>query len=266
MVTADAPRRLAGARVGDGSRPLVLLHGFLGSSRNLGGLARGLVGADPTLSVFALDLPGHGASPPLPPDADLGALARGVLDTARDLAGDAPLAIVGHSLGGRVALRVCLLDPAAVAHVALLDITPSARHVSNDTDAALQALARAPARAATRDVFREHFRAAGLSDELGEWLMMNLARDGDGFRWRIDRAALLSLVHRTSREDLWPAVEGPHAYTRHGVRGARSRYVSDDDARRLEAAGCPVDTVDAGHWLHVERPADVVALIRARLA
>ena len=113
--------------------------------------------------------------------------------------------IVGHSLGGRLALRACLLDPGAVAHVALLDITPSARHVSDDTEAAVQALASAPPRAATRDVFREHFRVAGLSAELSEWLMMNLARDGDEFRWRIDRAALLSLVHRTAREDLWPA-------------------------------------------------------------
>jgi pimeloyl-ACP methyl ester carboxylesterase len=265
-VTGDASPRPAAARVGDGPRPVVLLHGFLGSHSNLGALARGLAGADPTLSVFALDLPGHGAAPPLPPDADLGTLARGVLDVARELARSAPLTLVGHSLGGRVALRAAALAPAAVAHVALLDITPSARQVSDDTDAAMQALARAPARAGTRDEIRAHFRAAGLSDELAEWLMMNLARDGDGVRWRIDRDVLMDLAGRTAREDLWPAVEGPHPYTRHCVRGARSRYVSDHDARRLEAAGCRVDTVEAGHWLHVERPAEVVALLRAQLA
>jgi pimeloyl-ACP methyl ester carboxylesterase len=261
-VVSDEPsRRLAATRVGDGPRPVVLLHGFLGSSRNLGALGRGLAGANPTLSVFALDLPGHGGSPPLPPDADLAVLARSVLDTARDVAGTASLAIVGHSLGGRVALRAGLLDPGAVALVGLLDITPSARHVSDDTEVALDALERAPARAHTRDAFREHFHAAGLSAEMADWFMMNLVRDEDGLRWRIDRGALRPLAQRTSREDLWPAVEGAHAYARHCVRGARSRYVSDDDARRLVAAGCSVDTVDAGHWLHVERTADVVRLV-----
>ena len=257
---------LAATRVGHGPRSVVLLHGFLGSSRNLGALARGLATADPALSVFALDLPGHGASPPFPPDADLGTLARSVLDTARDVAGGPPLALVGHSLGGRVALRACLLDPHAIKVVGLLDITPSARHVSGETEAALRALESAPERAETREAFRQHFRDAGLSSEMAEWLMLNLARDAEGLHWRVDRAALGGLAARTSREDLWPAIEGPHPYARHCARGGRSRYVGDEDARRLVAAGCSVDTVDAGHWLHVERTADVVALVRGWLA
>jgi pimeloyl-ACP methyl ester carboxylesterase len=265
-VSAATSSRLAATRVGNGPRPLVLLHGFLGSGRNLGALARGLTIADPSLSVFALDLPGHGASPPLPPDADLGTLARNVLGTARDLAGTTPLAIIGHSLGGRVALRACLLEPDAIRVVGLLDITPSARHVSDDTESALQALESAPARAGTREAFRQHFRDAGLSSEMAEWLMLNLERDAEGLHWRIERAALRALAARTSREDLWPAIEGPHPYARHCARGARSRYVSDDDARRLVAAGSSVDTVDAGHWLHVERTAEVVSLVRGWLA
>jgi len=265
-VSAAPSSRLAATRVGDGPQPLVLLHGFLGSGRNLGALARGLATAEPALSVFALDLPGHGASRPLAPDADLASLARSVLDTAHGMAGTAPLAIVGHSLGGRVALRACLLDPSAIRVVGLLDITPSARHVSAETEAALHALESAPDRATTRDSFRQHFHDAGLSAEMAEWLMLNLERDAAGFRWRIERAALRALATRTSGEDLWPAIEGAHPYTRHCLRGARSRYVSDDDARRLVAAGCSVDTVDAGHWLHVERSAEVVALVRGWLA
>jgi esterase len=266
VVSAATSSPLSATRVGDGPRPLVLLHGFLGSGRNLGALARGLATADPALSVFALDLPGHGASPPLPTDADLGSLARSVLDTAGDLAGTTPLALVGHSLGGRVALRACLLDPHAIALVGVLDITPSARHVSDETEAALRALESAPERAETREPFRQHFRDAGLSSEMAEWLMLNLARGAEGWHWRIDPMALRALAARTSREDLWPAIEGSHPYARHCARGGHSRYVSDDDVRRLVAAGCSVDTVDAGHWLHVERTAEVVALVRGWLA
>jgi pimeloyl-ACP methyl ester carboxylesterase len=257
---------LAHVREGDGPHPLVLLHGFLGSSRNLGTLARQLAQADPSLSVLALDLRGHGVSPPLVPGADLATLARDVLASARALGLGAPLPLIGHSLGGRVALRACLLDAASVAHVTLLDITPSPLGEATGATAVLDALLGAPARAQSRDVVRAHFAAAGLTPAITEWLLTNLVREDGAYRWRIDRAALAALHAHTAADDLWPAVETARAYTLHCVRGGRSPYVSEPDARRLEAAGCPVDTVDgAGHFLHVERPADVLARIRARL-
>ena len=58
---------LAHARVGTGSRAVFLLHGFLGSARNLATLARGLTQRLPDRSAISLDLTGHGESPPLPP-------------------------------------------------------------------------------------------------------------------------------------------------------------------------------------------------------
>ena len=246
-------------------RAIVVLHGFLGSRRNVATLARRLGEHLPSLTVTALDLAGHGEGRPLPPGADLTALARAVLDDARAPGVPTPLAIVGHSLGGRVALRAGLLEPAAIAHVTLLDIGPSARKSDGETGDVVAALLAAPDSAPSREVFRAHFRAAGLAPDIVEWLLLNLEPTSGGYRWRIDRAALGALRERTAAEDLWPAVEGPHDYSLHCVRGARSGYVSDEDARRLTAAGCPVDTIEgAGHFLHVERPAEVVERILAR--
>jgi esterase len=257
-------RELAHIRAGPGPRALVLLHGFLGSSRNLATLARELSERDPSLSLVALDLTGHGASPPLPVGADTAALARDVFVTADALGLRRPLRLVGHSLGGRVALRACLLDPAAVAHVTLLDIAPSPLDDEGETTRVVEALAGAPEAGAAREIFRDHFRKAGLSRDLTEWLLLNLIRDGGSFRWRIDRTALAGLHPRIRAENLWPAVEGSHRYTLHCIRGGLSDYVSDDDARRLRAAGCPVDTVEgAGHFLHVERPAEVAERVLA---
>ena len=76
---------LAHTRAGEGERAVVLLHGLLGSARNLATLARTLVERDPTLVVISLDLTGHGASPPLPPGVDSGTLATDVLTIARAL-------------------------------------------------------------------------------------------------------------------------------------------------------------------------------------
>jgi esterase len=249
---------LAAQRTGAGPRPVVLLHGFLGSARNLGGLARGLAGRDPTLSVVSFDLPGHGSSPPLTAGADLGALAQAVLDAVRALALAGPVPIVGHSLGGRVALRAGARAPEAVAHVTLLDISPAGRPPHEDTAAIVDALVRAPATAASREAFRGWFRAAGVSEPIADWLLLNCDADGATYRWRIDRAALAALHPRITSEDLWPIVDAPRPWRLACVRGARSSYVPDADARRLEASGCPVATVDAGHFLHAERPAEVV--------
>ena len=257
---------LAHTRLGDGRRPVVLLHGFLGSARNLASLARGLAGAVPDGAIVALDLTGHGASPSLPEDADLSTLARDVLETARALDLPRPLALVGHSLGGRVALRACLLDRAAVDDVVLLDIGPSPGPTAGDVPRILALLLRAPDSAPTRDTVRAHFRAGRLDDALVEWLLLNLDHDGEGYRWRVDRFALARLHARAGSENLWPAVEAARTWRVRCIRGERSAYVTAADAARLEAAGCPVVTVDgAGHFLHVDRPAQVLELVAQSL-
>jgi pimeloyl-ACP methyl ester carboxylesterase len=258
---------LAHIRHGAGPQPLLLLHGFLGSARNLRSLARGLAGRDPRWSVVALDLLGHGESPPLPPDADLSALARAVLAAASDLALPAPYTLVGHSLGGRVALRAALLEPAATVHVTLLDISPAGRPPSDETARIVRALLSAPDAAPSRDEFRRHFLATGLVGAIADWLLLNLAREEDCYRWRIDRAAVAALHAQITGENLWPAVERSRPYTLHCVRGGQSPYVPDVDAARLIAAGCPVATVaDAGHFLHVERPKETLERLREGLA
>ncbi|HSE95744.1 MAG TPA: alpha/beta fold hydrolase, partial [Methylomirabilota bacterium] len=111
MSNTDTP--LAHLRFGDGPRPILLLHGFLGSARNLAAIGRMLAERDPRRTAWIFDLPGHGASPPLPPGANLATAATHVLTTARALGLPGPWPIIGHSLGGRVALGAGRVEPAA---------------------------------------------------------------------------------------------------------------------------------------------------------
>ena len=253
---------LAHERAGAGPRAVLLLHGLLGSARNL----RALAERDTSLGVVALDLTGHGGSPPLPPGADTATLARDVLDTARglDLAG--ALTLVGHSLGGRIALRAARLAPGAIAAITLLDVAPGASSAGDGVTRILEVLRRAPVVVASRAQGRAHLIAGGLPPALADWLSLNLEPTSAGHRWRVDREALAALHARSAGEDLWPAVEGPRAYAVRCVRGGASQFVSAADARRLEAAGCPVATIEgAGHLLHVERPYQVLEAVMAGL-
>jgi pimeloyl-ACP methyl ester carboxylesterase len=241
------------------TRAVVLLHGLLGSARNLSTLARGLVEREPSLDVRALDLLGHGAAPPLPAGADSGTLAADALARARAQGGVPPLALVGHSLGGRIALRAAALEPAAVASVTLLDIAPGPLGPGGEVASVLDVLLAAPARFPTRGQARAHLVGAGLSAALADWLVLSVEPDGDAVRWRIDRAALAALHARITGEDLWPVVEAPRRWRARCIRGGASPYVNEHDARRLQAAGCEVLTIEgAGHFLHVDRPREVL--------
>jgi pimeloyl-ACP methyl ester carboxylesterase len=255
---------LATQSVGGGPRAAVLLHGFLGSGRNLRGLAQRWAAADPDRRLLLVDLTGHGASPPLPADADLTTVARDVDETARAAGAGLtfPVDVVGHSLGGRVALAWADAAPDAVASVTLLDIAPgpldAARSASRRV---LDVLVRAPAEAEDRRALRRFLVGEGLSAATADWLLMNVACDPAPCRWRIDRRALLALQDRVNAADLWHVVEARSVPVR-AVRGGRSGYVTDDDARRLAAAGATVHTIEgAGHDLHVEAPEALLPLL-----
>ncbi|MCP3058837.1 alpha/beta hydrolase [Myxococcus sp. K38C18041901] len=241
-------------QVGEGDVPTVLLHGFLGTGRNLRSLATAWSQADPRRRFLLPDLTGHGASPVPPPSSDLFSMARDVVDTARAQGFTGALHWVGHSLGGRVSLAASLHVPEAVAHVSLLDIAPGpVPYDLSDSGMVLGILLQAPQRAPNRKDMRAELTSRGLSDHLADWLVMNLMAEGDGVRWRFDRQALAELHSRVNGTDLWAALERPDHPPMRGVRGGRSRYVSDAEAARLEAAGCPVTTFpNAGHFVHVD--------------
>lgn len=245
---------LAYTERGSGPRAVVALHGFLGSGRNLASLARRWTERDAARRIVLPDLTGHGTSPPLPSGADLETLARDVLALARHLGLAEPFELVGHSLGGRVALEVRHIAPEAVARVTLLDIAPGPIPLTaGSVEGVVGALLAAPAEEGGRGEMRDFLLARGLTTALAEWLILNLEPRPEGrVGWRIDREALATLNERTRGLDLWPLVEGLGADTR-CVRGGRSGFVTVADAERLEAAGAKVTTLaGAGHFVHVD--------------
>lgn len=257
----EGPGPLSSFRVGTGPQPVVLLHGFLGSGRNLRALAQRWSSRDPARAFLLPDLLGHGFSPRLPPEGNLDVLAHTVLETARNAGLSAPFTLVGHSLGGRVALAAARIAPDDVARAVLLDIAPGPIDAARAQSLhVLEIMRQAPDTVPDRKTMRTHFVAAGFTPVFADWILMNVRLLPDGrYGWRVDREAFAALARRFHEDDLWPVVEAAPARVR-CVRGARSGYVGDDDVARFARLGIAVATLEnAGHYVHVEALEPLVA-------
>ncbi len=244
---------LANFKLGSGTRPTVLLHGFLGSGRNLRTLAQRWSERDPSRVFLLPDLRGHGASGPATEDTDLAAMGRDVLETAAAEGLTGPLDLVGHSLGGRVALAAARADLHSVKAVTLLDISPSPlRKAVSESAEVLKVLVKAPDHTPDRRAMQTWLTEHGLSPALASWLLMNVkAAEGGGFEWTFDRAGLQALHDRVLGEDLWEVLGG--AVPVRCISGGISPYVPPDEVARLRQAGCPVTVLPgAGHYVHVD--------------
>ena len=238
--------------IGEGGKLTVLLHGFLGSGRNLRSVAVRWASRDPSRTFLLPDLRGHGASPTPPPSTTLFDMGDDVLETAGAI-GEPPFTLVGHSLGAHVALAATHQRPELVESVTILDMTPGPVRVEmSDSAQVMAVMLQAEATTPDRPTMRRFLQGKGLSTPLTEWVLTNLTQLPDGsYGWRIDRAALDALGGNMNREDLWSVVERRKIPMR-CIRGSRSPYVNAEDLRRFEAAKVPVVTLEAGHFVQVD--------------
>lgn len=240
------------------------LHGYLGMGRNLASLARRLVARRPAVRPVLVDLPGHGRSP-LPGPGGMETLAEPVWELVDRVVGDGPVEVIGHSLGGRTAMAMDRSRPGRLAAATVLDVSPGPGRGGPGVTAIAEDLAAAPARFGERAEARDWLMQRGLSRPMADWLLMNLEReDGGGYGWRLDRQGLLDRREPWLGDDLWPAVEAPGSRVRRFVLGGASDFVTAAEVARLEAAGVRVQVLPgAGHFLHAEKPAELVELLLA---
>ena len=249
-------------RRGEGPRPILLVHGFLGTGRNLQSLARRLSDADPSLCVTLPDLRGHGASPPLGETDTLDALASDVVEWAQAQGPHRPT-LVGHSLGGRVALAALAQASDAFNQVVLLDIGPAKLpSLRGPMQRLFERLMGAPPTAASRAEMRAFFLEGEVEASLTDWVLTNLSVDEHGeVQWRFDRAALARLHWQEGAALLWPVVE-QHAPRIWCIAGGRSEFVPPSEQEIFASLGVHVDIIaEAGHFIHVDAVTELVPLL-----
>lgn len=257
------PVPLHAVRMGQaGGPPVVILHGLLGASRNWVTIGRAL---GQHFDVHLLDLRNHGASPHAESMrwAELG----GDLAAYLDQAGLAETALVGHSLGGKIAMRFACQSPDSVRSLVIVDIAAKAYPPYHDAEfRAMQSIA-----VSELDSRRE--AEAILEPLVPDWamrqfLLTNLERDKvtGSFRWQANIEALHASLPHIRMNSLGESerYDGPTLL----IRGARSGFIEDGDAMAMRHWFPQLREVlvaDAGHNVHVEQRAAFLQHLEAWL-
>ncbi len=251
---------LAHRVIGSGGPWVLVLHGLLGSGRNWAGVAQAL--AD-TCRVCLVDLRNHGGSPWLP-SMSYDDMAEDVAALATTLGADR-VALIGHSMGGKVAMRRALARPGRIERLAVVDIAPVA--YAHDHRAEVEAMRGLDLRSIGSRGEADEALAGEVPDRtMRQFLLANLARGDGGYRWQANLEAIAAAMPELAG---FPATHAVYSGPALAVAGGASPYIRSDGevALRRHLPHVRIERIDgAGHWPHAERPDAVTALLRAFVA
>ena len=260
-VRADGLRLHYAAWGPKGGPPLILLHGGAANSHWWDWVAPRLAGR---LRVLALDFPGHGQSEwPRPPRYRMEDLARAVLRFADEL-GMGRLDLVGHSMGGKVAMLLGAWHPRRVRSLVVIDATPdvSAEGLTQLRQVGTRPLRRFASRRAAARAFRLIPPETVAGSARLQMLAVHSTRHRGHGRWSIgpDREFFTRVVPRVAWP-LLPRIECPTLI----LRAERSSILGRRAAQSMQRA-IPHSTLreipETYHHLILERPDEVARTIR----
>lgn len=268
--SAPSDAALASTRIGEGPHRVAFLHGLMGRGRNFTGPAKAL--AD-EFTVELIDLPDHGQSP-WTERVDYQEIADRVAAHLRaGLAADGPVHLLGHSMGGKVAMVLALRHPDLVDRLIVEDISPRLSPQATDEFVHLLGTMRRmdldsyESRAEADAAMAEHVHDARVRG----FLLQNLRREAGRFTWQPNVDMLFEHLEAVGSFPDPAAPEDPDRVFDRPVlwlAGAESDYVQDEDVPRMKDLFPRVVRVtvrDAGHWLHADQPEAFVSAIRTFL-
>lgn len=239
------------------SGPLVAFcHGLFGQGKNWTTIAKALAEDH---RVLLIDMPDHGRSP-WSERFDYVEVADQV---AALFSADDPVALVGHSMGGKAAMVLALRHPDLVERLCVVDISPVDYESASEFAGYISAMRGLDLSA----IERRSDADAALSEAVPSrtvrgFLLQNLRRDdgpqGAGWAWQPNLEVLgrdLEVLTGWPEEELsgLAPYDGPVLW----LNGARSAYVQPDYAAAMDRwfpRNRRVTVKDAGHWVHSEKP------------
>ncbi|MCG8610165.1 MAG: alpha/beta fold hydrolase [Pseudomonadales bacterium] len=228
--------------------PLIVMHGLFGSWENLGSVARGMMD---TYQVHALDMRNHGRSPHSN-NMCYSLMAADVIQYMDDQGLEAAH-LLGHSMGGKVAMTCALTYPQRIRSVLVADIAPV--QYERHHERILEGLERIDLVALkSRQEADELLTPYVPEVAVRQFLLKNLIKaNASGFAWRLNLAAIISnYEHIMSGQSSTGAFPGPVLF----IKGGISDYILPqhrEQVLRLFPNASMRTIPGTGHWLHAEK-------------
>jgi pimeloyl-ACP methyl ester carboxylesterase len=264
VLMADLHTTELGDSADRGRARVVFCHGLFGQGRNFTAIGQALA---EDYRVTLVDMPDHGRSA----WSDRFDYLAAADQVAALLSEDDPVALVGHSMGGKISMLVALRHPRLVERLVVVDVAPVPYDHASEFEryiAAMRAidLDTLERRSQADDALREAVRDPTVRG----FLLQSLRREGSGedahWRWYLN----LDLLGR----DLdaitdWPgaALDGvaPYQGPVLWVGGSESAYVHADYVEAMDRwfpRNRRVTVKGAGHWVHSEQPEVFVEVLK----
>ncbi len=245
-------------KIGQG-KPFIILHGLFGNSDHWVSIGKKI--ADLGYEVFILDQRNHGQSPK---NALLNylVLTDDLFEFIQEHKLDKPI-IMGHSMGGKVAMRFALENPSYISRLIVIDISLRAYKIPSQLTYILMAMEAVDfeiisSRQQVDLVLKKH-----ISDpKIRMLIMKNLQRiDKNRYEWRIYLDAISN-----NKNLLFENIEIDQSNycSTLFIRGGISDYILDSDIQDIEKAfpNAQIQTIEgADHWVHVEAPEVFITLV-----
>ncbi len=265
--------------------PLVILHGLFGSSSNWYTIGKMLSAAQPDHEHFSSaghsylpvptasavvrpvvipDLRNHGASPHAA-DMDYPLMAQDVMALVERL-GYERVYVMGHSMGGKVAMELSLAYPITVAALIVADIAPKPYPLMHSS--LLDALrGLCPGQLESRAHADTLLRGTIPDVATRSFLLQNLRpRPEGGYAWRINLSAISANYENLAAWDRRGRVyPGPALF----IRGGLSPYILDEDIPSIREhfpRASLHSVAGAGHWVHVDGREEFMKTVEAFLS
>jgi esterase len=227
--------------------PLILLHGFFASSRNWRKIAERL---SESFHVFVPDMRNHGLSPhhPVMDYPSMTADMLKFMDTHQYTT----VHLLGHSMGGKIAMWLALNHPERMNKLIVADIAP--KSYDHSFDKTIQALIDLPLHEIKQRKQAESLLASAIPElDYRQFLLQNLILKDGRYSWRVNldifKAMAPNIVAFPETQNLSP-YKGETLF----IAGESSAYVSPEDTLRLFPEAKFSQIAKAGHWLHVQQP------------
>lgn len=237
--------------------PVIILHGLFGTLDNWQTIAKKL---SEEHTVFILDLRNHGRSPHTDDEFTYQLLADDLAEFMQDH-WIYEARIVGHSMGGKVAMQFALNHSDSVKKLAVIDIAP--KQYASGHENIFKALYGIDLETLEDRKEAEDYLMQTLNNDYGtvQFLLKNLSRrsdtEGGGFEWKMN----LDVLHRDYENILRPPTGTPFMKPTTFIRGAQSDYIKNEDWTQIQTLfpKATLKTIEgAGHWVHADKPKELL--------